>query len=120
MMVTQEELHDQRREALRRANKVRSARAEIKRQLAAGEVTLAQLLSDPPPAIYSATIGTVLEWVPGIGHWRSGRILATGHGSPGVGRGVHVDCLSQASKDRILVRLEEWVPYRYGRIGVCA
>jgi hypothetical protein len=40
----------QRNMALKRANKVRVARAEIKRQLGAGEITLAELLEDPPPA----------------------------------------------------------------------
>lgn len=117
--MTEQELA-QRREALQRANRVRSARAEIKRQLAEGELSLGELLHEPPDAIRSATIGTVLEWVPGIGHWRAGRILASGTGSPGVGRGVQVDRLSEASKERILVRFDEWVPFRYSHIGVTA
>lgn len=113
MMMVTEAQRQQRREALLRANKVRTARAEIKRQLADCEVTLAELLDDPPPAILNAPIGDVLEWAPGIGRWRSGRILAAGTGSPGVGRMVHIEHLSDASKGRILARYEEWVPFRY-------
>lgn len=78
-----------------------------------GEVTLGELLEDPPPAIASATIGNLLEWVPGIGHWRAGRILAAGPGSPGVTRGVLVGQLSDASRRRISARYHQWVPFRY-------
>lgn len=115
-MMTQEQLQ-QRRDALQRANGVRTARAEIKRQLAEGEVTLRELLEDPPSPIHNAPIGAVLEWVPGIGHWRAGRILASGPGSPGVGRGIHVGHLSDASKGRILARFEEYVPFRYANLA---
>jgi hypothetical protein len=112
-----QEQQQQRREALQRANQVRSQRAEIKRQLVDGELTFAELLASPPLAIHTATIGTVLEWVPGIGHWRAGRILAGGPGSPGVGRGVLMASLSDGSKNRILVRYETWVPFRYAPAG---
>lgn len=112
VMLDQQQL-EQRRDALLRANRVRSERAEIKRRLAAGEVTLTELLDDPPPAIATATIGSVLEWVPGIGHWRAGRILAAGPGSPGVTRGVPVCKLSDTSRVRIRTRYEQWVPFRY-------
>src|SRR4051812_50192010 len=86
MMVLQEQ-QQQRREALQRANQVRSQRAEIKRQLVDGELTFAELLASPPLAIHTATIGTVLEWVPGIGHWRGGRVLGGGPRPPGGGAG---------------------------------
>jgi hypothetical protein len=115
-MMTEAQVQ-QRRQALRQANTVRTQRAEIKRRLAEGELTLAQLLSDPPPAVCNATIGEVLEWAPGIGEWRSKRILGGGQGSPGVGRTVHVEHLSEASKSRILARFEEWVPLRYAPCG---
>lgn len=117
--MTAEQL-EQRRDALRRANRVRSDRAAIKRQLAAGELRLDALLIEPPDAIAGATIGVVLEWVPGIGHWRAGRILATGPGSPGVNRGVPLEHLSDASKERIIARFHEWVPFRYSQIGSAA
>jgi hypothetical protein len=83
MVMTEQQL-GQRREALLKANGVRTARAEIKRQLAEGEITLELLLQEPPDAIHNASLGEVLEWAPGIGKWRSGRILAAGPGAPGV------------------------------------
>jgi hypothetical protein len=86
-------------------------RAGIKRELADGACTLAELLLDPPAVILKAPIGEVLEWVPGVGPWRCGRILAAGPGSPGVGRMLHVEHLSNASKQRILTRFEMHVPY---------
>lgn len=110
--MTEQQL-GQRREALLKANTVRTSRAEIKRQLLEGELTFAELLEDPPRAVLNAQIGDVLEWLPGIGKWRTQRILAPGPGAPGVGRMVLIEHLSPATKERILSRYEEWVPYRY-------
>jgi hypothetical protein len=103
----------QRNMALKRANKVRVARAEIKRQLGAGEITLAELLEDPPPAAAGAKIGEVLVWARGIGEYRMSRILAGGPGSPGVGPMVTIEHLSDATKERILARFEKWAPFSY-------
>jgi hypothetical protein len=103
----------QRDQALARANKVRRARAEIKRQLGCGDVTLADLLADPPEPIANARIGDVLVWARGIGSYRASRILAGGPGSPGVGAAVQIAHLSDATIARILVRFEEWVPFKY-------
>lgn len=103
----------QRDEALAHANKVRRARAEIKRQLGCGEVTLADLLADPPATIANAKIGDVLVWARGIGRYRASRILAGGPGSPGVGAAVQVAHLSDTTVARILARFEEWVPFNY-------
>lgn len=106
----------QRQTALTRANSVRTQRAEIKRELASGELSLAALLNDPPEVILNASIGDVLEWLPGIGRWRCQRILSPGAGSPGVGRMVAVAHLSAASKARILTRFEQHAPLRRLRI----
>lgn len=113
-MVTVSEAQAQQRDrALKSANSVRTQRAELKRQLHAHERELADLLADPPACIRKATIGEVLEWLPGIGKWRAQRILAAGMGSPGVGPRVPVFCLSEASKARIVARHEEIRPFRY-------
>ena len=42
------------------ANDVRRQRAELRRQLAAGSVSAAQLLLDPPPAVQGWSIGELL------------------------------------------------------------
>jgi hypothetical protein len=112
MMLTEQQL-TQRTNALHSANRVRTRRAEIKRDLASGDLLLAELLEDPPREVLKATIGEVLEWMPGIGHWRAKRILAPGTGAPGVGRDLAIGHLSPASKRRIVMRYEEIRPWRY-------
>jgi hypothetical protein len=116
MMLT-EARTEQRRDALRNANKVRVERAEVKRQLVDGELSFEALLSDPPTAVLNVPIGVVLEWAPGIGRWRSNRILASERGGPIVGRMVHLENISEATKARILARYERWVPLRYSPCG---
>ena len=50
----------QRLRALERANHVRLARAELKRRIAHGHMTVAELLLEPPPEAASWAIGDVL------------------------------------------------------------
>jgi hypothetical protein len=50
----------QRLRALERANEVRLARAELKRRIADGDVSVADVLLDPPLAASSWAIGDVL------------------------------------------------------------
>lgn len=47
-------------QALERANDVRLARAYLKRQIAAGETTVQEILADPPPEIANMTIAELL------------------------------------------------------------
>jgi hypothetical protein len=51
---------DQRLAALRLANSVRQARAELKRQVASGAVLVVDILLDPPPAVERCTVGELL------------------------------------------------------------
>jgi hypothetical protein len=95
----------QREAALAKGNRIRTARKQIKEELAAGERELAELILDPPDAILTAKVGDVLEWMPGIGYWRAGKILGPGSESPGVGRAVRVGHLSERTRDRIAARL---------------
>lgn len=67
---------DQRMEALIRANEVRTARAELKRELARGERKLFPLLLDPPPCIANARLEEILEAVPTLGKKKTRRVLA--------------------------------------------
>jgi hypothetical protein len=50
----------QRLRALERANEVRLARAELKRRIAEGEASVAEVLQDPPHAAHSWAIGELL------------------------------------------------------------
>jgi len=55
---------------------VRSARAKLKRELAAGEIELAQILVKPPRCVRTARVRDVLLVLPKIGSVKAGRILA--------------------------------------------
>ncbi len=67
---------EQRLRALRHANEVRSARAKLKRELAAGEIELAQILVEPPSCVRMARVRDLLLVLPKIGSVKAGRILA--------------------------------------------
>lgn len=66
---------EQRQHALAKANQIRSARACLKRELAAGQIELAQVLADPPPCAANAKIRELLLVVPGIGPTKADRAL---------------------------------------------
>ncbi len=67
---------EQRLRALEKANDVRRACAELKRELAAGRITLAQILGDPPPCARTAKVRELLLAVPKIGPAKVHRGLA--------------------------------------------
>lgn len=67
---------EQQRSALARANEVRLARAQLKRELAAGTIDLAQVLSAPPASAVRAKVQELLLAVPRIGPARAQRALA--------------------------------------------
>lgn len=62
--------------ALRKANEVRAVRARLKRQIAIGEVTIAQLLLDPPAEALTWRLGDVLMSQPRWGKTKCRRFLA--------------------------------------------
>lgn len=58
--------YEQRMDALRHANEVRTARAGLKRALQAGEITAADVLADPPALALSMRVFDLLiaqRWV---------------------------------------------------------
>ena len=67
---------EQRLRALKQANEVRSARARLKRDLAAGAIELAQILACPPACARTARLRDLLLVLPQIGSVKAGRILA--------------------------------------------
>jgi len=66
---------EQRMEALRRANEIRFARAELKKDLKAGKVKVAEILSKPPPCAESAKVSDLLMALPNVGPVRTARLL---------------------------------------------
>jgi len=67
---------EQRLRALEQANQVRTARAALKQELAAGKIELAHILADPPPCMRTARVRDLLLVLPKIGSVRAARILA--------------------------------------------
>ena len=66
----------QRLRALQLANEIRSARAQLKKDLASGRIELAQILARPPECVRTARVRDVLLALPKIGSVKAGRILA--------------------------------------------
>jgi hypothetical protein len=66
-------------EALEKANRTRLARAQLKRDLAAGAADLAELLREPiPDWLGTEPIGRLLEALPRVGRKRAGALLRGG------------------------------------------
>jgi hypothetical protein len=66
---------DQRMEALKRANSIRSKRAQLKKDLKAGRVNIHALLLDPPEYVQTAKVLDMLLAVPKYGRVKTNRIL---------------------------------------------
>ena len=72
----------QRREALQRANEVRSERAKLKKDLKAGRASIHRLLEDPPPYVETAKVFDMLLAVPKYGRVKVGKVLTQCRISP--------------------------------------
>lgn len=66
---------EQRRRALQQANRVRSERARLKKDLATGKVGLMEILARPPACVRTARVSDLLVVLPKIGSVKAGRIL---------------------------------------------
>jgi hypothetical protein len=69
-------------EALQRANTIRSRRAQLKRDLKAGRVPIAELLLSPPDYLETAKVFDLLLAVPKYGRVKVNRILTQCRISP--------------------------------------
>jgi hypothetical protein len=66
---------DQRMEALRRANDIRTARAKLKKDLKGGRASIQAILLDPPEYVLTAKVFDMLLAVPKYGRVKTNRIL---------------------------------------------
>ena len=66
---------DQRMEALKRANDIRTARAKLKKDLKAGRASINTVLLDPPEYVMTAKVFDMLLAVPKYGRVKTNRIL---------------------------------------------
>jgi hypothetical protein len=62
-------------DALRRANDIRSKRAQLKRDLKGGKAKIQTLLLDPPDYVMTAKVFDMLLAVPKYGRVKANRIL---------------------------------------------
>jgi hypothetical protein len=69
-------------EALKRANDIRSKRAQLKRDLKAGKQRIQTLLMDPPEYVQTAKVIDMLMAVPKYGRVKTNRILTNCRISP--------------------------------------
>lgn len=72
---TPERSLDQRMDALKRANGIRTARAKLKKDLKAGRVSILDLLESPPEYILTAKVFDLLLAVPKYGRVKANRVL---------------------------------------------
>lgn len=72
----------QRMTALERANDIRFRRADLKRDLKAGRVTIYALLLDPPACIDTMKLGDLLLAVPSLGRVKVNKALSRCQISP--------------------------------------
>ncbi len=73
---------DNRMDALHRANKVRTQRAQLKRDLKDGRVSIHALLLDPPDFLETAKVFDLLLAVPKYGRVKANKLLQTCRISP--------------------------------------
>ncbi len=79
---TPERSQQQRMDALRRANDVRSERARLKERLRTGDLFIADVLSDPPACVHTAKVLDLLLAVPKYGRVKANRLLERCRVSP--------------------------------------
>jgi hypothetical protein len=77
-----ERTRDQRMKALRRANEIRSKRAQLKRDLKGGKTKIEKLLLDPPEYVLSAKAFDMILAVPKYGRVKANKILTQCRISP--------------------------------------
>jgi hypothetical protein len=79
---TPERSQQQRMDALRRANDIRSERARLKESLRTGDLTITDVLSDPPSCVHTAKVLDLLLAVPKYGRVKANRLLERCRVSP--------------------------------------
>jgi hypothetical protein len=72
---TPERSLDQRMEALKRANEIRSRRAQLKRDLRSGRASITGIIADPPEFVLTAKVFDMLMAVPKCGKVKATRFL---------------------------------------------
>ncbi len=93
----------QRRAALQSANTIRTKRAELKRQITAGEASVTDALRDRPEWLHTCKVYTLLLAIPGIGEVKAMRWMA----QLGISHSKTVGGISWDQRRRLVAFLEE-------------
>ena len=88
----------QRMDALQRANEIRTRRAQLKRDLKAGRVSIHTLLTSPPEYVETAKVFDMLLAVPKYGRVKVNKILGQCRISPS----KTIGGLSQRQRDELV------------------
>jgi len=75
MASTPQRSLDQRMDALRRANEIRSQRADLKKQLKSGELAVYDLIDRPPEFVLTAKVFDMIVAAPKYGKVKATRLL---------------------------------------------
>ena len=110
--MTPERNLDQRMDALRAANEVRALRAQLKRDLKAGRVSIGPLLLDPPPYLETAKVFDMLLALPKYGRVKATKILQSRQVSPSKTFGA----LSERQRAELAERLHRSLPISDGPV----
>ncbi len=92
---------NQRMDALQRANEVRSRRAQLKRDLKAGRISIVKLLKNPPAWVETAKVFDMLLAVPKLGRVKVNKKLGLCRISPS----KTIGGLSPRQRDELIASL---------------
>ena len=99
---TPERSLDQRMEALRRANDIRSQRAKLKRDLKSGQTTIQRVIASPPDYVLTAKVFDMLMAVPKYGKVKATKFLNHCR----ISHGKTMGGLSERQRNELLELLE--------------
>lgn len=92
--------------ALEHANRIRLARADLKRKIGAGKLTAAEVISDPPPEVASMSISELLMSQRRWGRARCRRLLV----SLGLPENKRIDTLTARQRAALAMLLNAKTP----------
>lgn len=99
--MSPEQINQQRQDALERANRIRTSRKDLKRDLAIGKADARTLLASPPEFIQTMKVGELLLAVPKVGKSKRNKILSVAL----QGRDMKICALSPARREAVATQI---------------
>lgn len=98
--------NEQATKALEKANDIRTKRAQLRREIAAGELWLPTLLESPPPWLLTESVSRLLVSIRGLGLTKVRRVM----GAAKVGPYRQVGDLTKREREALLASLRRSQP----------